>query len=280
MKEIYNIILKKEYFLIFTVFFLFFFCEAPFSVGSSIYLKNQNFEELWAYILTASNISILIMPLIISRFSQKFGNINVLTFSLVIVIAIFSLVLFKFNYVYLAFFSFPFFIRVFNNTLTPYIAKIENDHEKSLVFSIRDIFLSLGIACGFLFSSYLAIDSFNFKSNVFIVTTILIIIFIVIKVFKTNDTKIVANKKLKLFQLPFKEVNNKKSLAAFIIISSGLSWVLITVSFLPIYLTSLGFESKFIFDYYSLAYFIVPFLGLIAAMKLKNINKKYIYIFD
>lgn len=60
------------------------------------------------------------------------------------------------------FLSFPFFLRIYNNSLNPYISQKSDPDSLSFIFAVRDLFLYLGTASGLLVSSFILIKDFSF----------------------------------------------------------------------------------------------------------------------
>lgn len=282
--DLKNILFQKNWIYIFLVFFLFFMMESSFDLATPIFLEEKNIAYLWGIVMTVNSISLVIMPLLISNFCKHYGNISCAKWSMLFLALVFSLNFFCENIYIVLIFLFPFFIRIFNNSLTPFISKMSSSSDRSKVFAVRDFFLSAGISVGLLATGLINRENVNLSGLINIYTLILLIIVVLLWIYPTDkkqktDTPTNFNFK-KMFQFPWNEIQNKKVTLYFIIIFTGVAWIGTSIAFLPLYATRVGLAPLEIFSSYGISYVIVSLLGIFCAIFDNSHKRREWYIFD
>lgn len=265
---------------LFTIFFIFFAIEAPLTTSAGIYLKKSGNEQLFGTLLSFKTLSLIIMPILIPMITGIFGNIILVQIG-VIIGSIFSLLIIttQFGTVGLLFY-FPFLIRIFNISLVPFISKQTSSKYRSFVFAVRDVFLYLGISVGYGLVAILCGSTLNMKPIILIsfigFILILLLSIILSKKFTVIKKKPASSKKL---NFPWNQIKNKKTLFTFISIKVLVTWTGLSCAFIPIYANDLGIKVNTLFGTFSIAYAIIPFVGLISSLMTQKSRKNW-YIFD
>ena len=280
IKQYSKILSRRKWILIFLSFFFFFFAVVSYDLGVLLYLESINQEFFWAIILIIDEISIVIMPLLVTTICSKIGNLRFVKWATILLSVLFLLTFISDSIIYIIFILFPFFLRIYNNSLNPYISKTSEPDTLSLVFAIRDFFLYLGIAFGLLITSFLLNLNFPFT----ILIKVFGIVFLISAIFLIlNKEEFKENKKIekeKIFSFSLKDLKNRKILFILVGLFTGFSWVAFVISYFPLFLSDIGFVQSNIFFSYALAYFGVPFLAIFASAFANKKNSKKWYLVD
>ena len=230
--------------------------------------------------MIVEQISIIIMPLIVTRISSLIGNIKFAKWATIILSFFFFLSFFTDSILIILFFIFPFFLRIYNNSLNPYISKTSEPDTRSFVFAIRDFFLYLGVATGLVVSTIIFTVDFSFLNLIRFLSAILLIsagfLFFKKEQREHSDQK----SKISIFSFPLKKVNNKKTLLIFILIFTGFTWIMYVIKYIPLFLVGVGFLPSEIYFSYALTYLGVPFMAIVASLFATEKNLKKWYLFD
>lgn len=256
--------------------------EAPFIIGTPLFLYEQNQEGIYAIILTIEQVSLIIMPILVTKTASKIGNLTLAKWAIFGLLICFVLMFFTNLMIYVLFFIFPFFMRIFNNSLTPYINMNSNQEEKQIIFAVRDVFLYIGVATGLFLSSLLTISGLTFL-NITKMMTIVLLIELVILILLKDKTSIKKSKPAKnnkFLSFPWKDIKHKKRLFIFILIDIGVIWIGTAISYLPLYATKIGYNTSWIYTAYSISYFLIPFLAVFTTHITTSTSRKKWYLFD
>ena len=281
IKQYSKIVLNRKWISIFLSFFFFFFVVTSYNLGVLLYLESINQEFFWSIILIIEEISVIIMPLLVAMICSKVGNLRFVKW---VTLSLSILFLFSFinnSILFIIFILFPFFLRMYNNSLNPYISKTSEPDSLSLVFAIRDFFLYLGIAFGLLISSFLLNLNFSFKTliNVFGIVFLISAIFLFLNKEELKENSEIKEKQ-SIFFFSLKDLKNKKRLFIFVGLFTGFSWIAFVISYFPLFLLDIGFIQSDIFFFYALTYFVVPILAIIASSFANKKNSKKWYLID
>lgn len=282
-QKYFKLIFDKQWICIFIAFFLFFFAQVSFSVSTKIFLEEINLVFFYSIILFVNSFSLIIMPLIVSKIATRVGNIRLVRYSLLVLALIFSLTfVITVDLFFLAvFLVLPFFVRIFNSALNPYIGRESSEERGAYIFAVRDVFLYLGAAFGLFLGNI--ISTIDFQILTF--TRIFSIIFLLTALILFLQPREVTAEKSSIswkdfFSFSFKGVESRKNLTIFIIIASASIWIFTCVEYYIIYLSDIGIQPNEIFFFTALSYFIVPFFALISSIISLKKHKKGWYLFD
>lgn len=275
-----EILFNKKWIFLFCSFFFFFFAVSSYDLGISLYLKSVNLEILWPLILIVEQISIIIMPLLVTRISSIIGNLKLAKWATVTLSLFFFLSFFTESILLILFFTFPFFLRIYNNSLNPYISKTSEPDSRSFVFAIRDFFLYLGVATGLVVSTIIFTEDFSFLNLIRFFSVVFLVsagfLFLKKEEHKPKDHK----NHISLFSFPLKKVSNKRTLIVFILIFTGFTWIMYVIKYIPLFFIDIGFLPSEIFFTYALTYLAVPFMAIVASLFATEKNLKKWYLFD
>jgi len=275
-----KVLFSKKWIFLFCSFFFFFFAVSSYDLGISLYLKSVNLEILWPFILIVEQISIIVMPLLVTRISSIIGNLKLAKWATVTLSIFFFLSFFTESVLLILFFTFPFFLRIYNNSLNPYISKTSEPDSRSFVFAIRDFFLYLGVATGLVVSTIIFTKDFSFLNLIRFFSLVFLVsagfLFLKKEELKPNDHK----NHISLFSFPLKKVSNKRTLVVFILIFTGFTWIMYVIKYIPLYFVDIGFLPSEIFFTYALTYLAVPFMAIVASLFATEKNLKKWYLFD
>ncbi|MHA1487808.1 MAG: MFS transporter, partial [Promethearchaeota archaeon] len=234
----------------------------------------------WPLILIVEQISIIIMPLLVTRVSSIIGNLRLAKWATVTLSIFFFLSFFTESILLILFFTFPFFLRIYNNSLNPYISKTSGPDSRSFVFAIRDFFLYLGVATGLVVSTIIFTEDFSFLNLIRFFSVVFLVsagfLFLKKEEHKPKDHK----NHISLFSFPLKKVSNKRTLIVFVLIFTGFTWIMYVIKYIPLYFVDIGFLPSEIFFTYALTYLAVPFMAIVASLFVTEKNLKKWYLFD
>jgi hypothetical protein len=182
--------------------------------------------------------------------------------------------------VFVIFLTFPVFLRIFNNSLNPFISTEVESESLSAIFAIRDMFLFTGIAVGLIISSYIFANSFSIVVLIRSFSIFLLIPCVLLFFIENKITKRKKGIKKKFFEFPLKTITHKKILIIFTIVSSATYWISFVIKYLPFYFADLGLFPTEIFLSYAITYLIVPILAIFATLFVSERNSKKWYLFD
>lgn len=275
-----EIIFNKKWLFLFCSFFFFFFAMSSYDLGISLYLKSVNLEILWPFILIIEQISTIIMPLVVTRISSRIGNLKLAKWATVTLSILFFMSLFTESILLTIFFTFPFFLRIYNNSLNPYISRTSKPDSRSFVFAIRDFFLYMGVATGLVVSTIIFAEDFSFLKLIRFFSAIFLVsagfLFLKKEEHEHNDHK----NQESIFSFPLKKVSNKRTLIIFILIFTGFTWILYVIKYIPLYFVDIGFLPSEIYFSYALTYLGIPFMAIVASLFITEKNLKKWYLFD
>jgi len=275
-----KVLFSKKWIFLFCSFFFFFFAVSSYDLGISLYLKSVNLEILWPLILIVEQISIIVMPLLVTRISSRIGNLKLAKWATVTLSVFFFLSFFTESILLILFFTFPFFLRIYNNSLNPYISKTSEPDSRSFVFAIRDFFLYLGVATGLIVSTIIFTEDFSFLNLIRFFSVVFLVsagfLFLKKEDHKPKDHK----NHISLFSFPLKKVSNKRTLIVFILIFTGFTWIMYVIKYIPLFFIDIGFLPSEIFFTYALTYLAVPFMAIVASLFATEKNLKKWYLFD
>jgi len=275
-----KVLFSKKWIFLFCSFFFFFFAVSSYDLGISLYLKSVSLEILWPLILIIEQISIIVMPLLVTRISSRVGNLKLAKWATVTLSIFFFLSFFTESVLLILFFTFPFFLRIYNNSLNPYISKTSEPDSRSFVFAIRDFFLYMGVATGLVVSTIIFTEDFSFLNLIRFFSVVFLVsagfLFLKKEERQPDDHK---NQK-SLFSFPLKKVSNKRILIIFVLIFTGFTWIMYVIKYIPLYFVDIGFLPSEIFFTYALTYLAVPFMAIVASLFATEKNLKKWYLFD
>ncbi len=261
--------------------FFFFGAVNSFELNILLYLKSVNQDFIWALIVIVENASIVVMPTLVGSMCSRFGNLRVAKLSTLLTSMLFFASFAVHSFLYIAFFLFPFLLRIFNNSMNPYISKISESGNLPLVFAIRDFFLYLGIAFGLLTSSLLV--NFNLSINAFMGVYGLAFLLSAISLFLNRENShSVKSEDIKLeFSLKIvNQLQSKKVLLIFIGLFTSFSWIAVVIRRIPSFFSDLGYSISDVFFTYSMTYFIVPTLAIAVSSFANKENLRKWYLLD
>jgi Na+/melibiose symporter-like transporter len=264
------------------------------SLGGDLFFTENNELILLSALKIVGPISLIFLPILIVRLSAKIGNVWVARIAGILLSLLGFLIFIDDRLIYLYIFTFPIIIRLINNGLNPYLINISKNTDSlqdslGKIFSIRDFFLFLGCGLGALAGSILKKINpsyvFLFKMSTSIILILFLLLFIGFKHQKPKNelekVKNVENNEDKTdIKMKFKDVNNKKYLIIFLIISCFNSFIGTLFVFLPTLVFFSGLNIIDIFQSFSIGYIVVAFLSIILAFITPKSKKKAIYLID
>ncbi|UYP47509.1 hypothetical protein NEF87_003794 [Candidatus Lokiarchaeum ossiferum] len=276
---------SKDFLMVYMIFFWFYMIkEIIVNNFQLIYGINEIVDNFFAL----SQISIVLLPFVILKLSNKFGNI----LPVKIVMLFYSLIglffLFHTQTMLIYIFILPIITRFVNNSLNPWIIKKSVDVKLSTTFALRDLFMYLGFGIASVVSLIMAGDVKNNRAP--IIGSVFIVFFLTfLMLFLKNDNLKNEIKIDHLSEIPnntfdiksFKELSNKRVFLAFLIIECLISWILMTSIQLVRILDSYDLSQRLIFSSLSISYLLVGIISTILSLfPIKSENKKKIYLFD
>lgn len=276
----------KGWICIFIAFFLFFFAQVSFSVSTKIFLEEINMVYFYSLILFVNSVSLIIMPLIVSKMATKFGNVRLVEYALFLLALVFFLTFFFTVdiFIFVIFLILPFFVRIFNSSLNPYIGRESSEETGAYIFAVRDVFLYLGAAFGLFLGNIVSIIDFQILtftrifSFVFLLTGV--ILFLQQKDINENIGRQESISWRDFFTFSFNKIESRKNLVVFITIASASIWIFTCVEYYIIYLSDIGIQASDIFFFTAMSYFIVPIFALLSSIISVKKHKKGWYLFD
>jgi predicted MFS family arabinose efflux permease len=160
------------------------------------------------------------MPMIVSKMATQFGNVKFVERALLILALVFFLTFFFTVdvYIFVIFLTLPFFIRIFNSSLNPYIGRESSEETGAYIFAVRDVFLYLGAAFGLFLGNIISVIDFQILTFTRIFSFVFLLTGIVLY-FHQKDKKEKFNRKgstswRNFFSFSFKGVESRKNLVA------------------------------------------------------------------